>query len=64
MGVADLSGNVIYTDEIRENVSDNKYFKLAIQNGETCFSDPIQEGNQLVVYMATPIKMRGTWLAY
>ncbi len=60
MGVADLSGNVIYTDEIRENVSDNKYFKLAIQNGETCFSDPIQEGNQLVVYMATPIKNEGS----
>ena len=43
MGVADLSGNVIYTDEIRENVSDNKYFKLAIQMVKLVFLIPFRK---------------------
>lgn len=55
LGVSSLNGNVIYSDETKDNISDKTFFKEAL-TGKTSFSDPVVENNQILVYMATPIK--------
>ena len=60
IGVADLSGNVRYTDETVGDISQEKYFKLALE-GETSVSSPDynEELGKLVMMLATPIKSDG-----
>jgi len=57
MGIADLNGNVKYTDGNTNNVSDRDYFKKAV-SGEKEISDPIvsKVNNSVVLIYAVPIK--------
>ncbi|AEE92632.1 Methyl-accepting chemotaxis sensory transducer [Tepidanaerobacter acetatoxydans Re1] len=58
IGVADLNGNVVYIDETQDTVNNEKFFKDAL-GGKTSFSDPVYKNNQLIIYLATPIKNEG-----
>ncbi|MCR4436557.1 MAG: methyl-accepting chemotaxis protein [Clostridiales bacterium] len=57
MGIADMSGNVKYTDGESINISGRDYFKKALA-GERAVSDPIvsKVNNNVVLCYAVPIK--------
>lgn len=57
MGIADIFGNVKYTNGESVSISGMDYFKAAI-SGKSTVSDPIinDTGNIAVLYYATPIK--------
>ncbi|NLU09339.1 MAG: methyl-accepting chemotaxis protein [Tepidanaerobacter acetatoxydans] len=58
IGVADLNGNVVYIDETQDTINNEKFFKNAL-GGKTSLSDPVYKNNQLIIYLATPIKNEG-----
>jgi len=57
IGIADLNGNVKYTDGSTTNIADRDYFKKAV-SGEKEVSDPIvsKVNNSVVLIYAVPIK--------
>lgn len=57
MGIADIKGNVKYTDGKSVNVSDREYFQTALA-GKSNVSDPLKSksNGQMVVVYAVPIK--------
>lgn len=61
MGIADLQGNIKYTDGKSANVADRDYFKAAI-SGKVEVSDPLvsKVDNSIVLVYAVPIKNSNT----
>lgn len=61
MGIADLQGNIKYTDGSSTNIADRDYFKLAI-SGKVEVSDPLVSkiDNSIVLIYAAPIKNNNT----
>ncbi|WP_051986394.1 methyl-accepting chemotaxis protein [Clostridium amazonitimonense] len=61
LGIADLEGNVVYTDGLSNNIKERDYFKKAIK-GENAVSEPfvskIDNKNLFMAY-AVPIKDNG-----
>jgi methyl-accepting chemotaxis protein len=60
MGIADMSGNIAYTDGATLNVKEREYFTKAI-NGQANVSDPLvsKANNSVVLVYAAPIKYNG-----
>ncbi len=61
MGIVDLEGNIVYSDNSEANVADSDYYQKAL-NGQTVISDPIvsKSDSSLVVVFATPIYQSGS----
>lgn len=60
LGVADLTGNIIYNDDSEDNIYDTKYFKLAAK-GKTSIFEPMynEEIKKMVIPISAPIKNKG-----
>lgn len=56
MGISDLNGNAVYTNDSSTNIAQREYFNKAIK-GETNISDPLMSTaeNTTVVVIASPI---------
>jgi methyl-accepting chemotaxis protein len=61
MGIANLQGNIKYTDGTTTNIADRDYFKMAL-SGKVEVSDPIVSkiDNNIVLVYAAPIKNNNT----
>lgn len=60
IGIADLDGNMVYTNDTSANISDREYFQQAMK-GITNISDPLMSRteNKIAVISAAPIYING-----
>ncbi len=60
IGIADLDGNMVYTNNTSANIADREYFQQAVK-GITNISDPLMSRteNKIAVISAAPIYING-----